>query len=472
MALTKVTYSMIQGAALNVLDYGAVGDGIADDTAAMNAAATAAGAAKKSLYVPAGVYKMTAPWVVPIKVYVLGESPSVQAGYDPANAWQYGSIIYKAHTGNGVTKIGTAPYDPGAPIENITVSSHRTNFAGGNGFVIDQCSNVHLIRCNVFSVGGDCYQLGVTAGDVTGHNYVYNCYSNNPVGVHYRVRQKWARFEYPVTDGGTIGMYLDNAPEAEIDGFHFEGFSQIGIKISNVSSNAVFTGRGYIGHTRPNAVIGVQITNEDGNGGAVFENVSFYANNTAGDVGVSLSQKAISATFVNCKFNSWDTGFYTLATYGDTRTTVQNCIFSGSNLPIYAAGDNTYFLDNTFESTIGVCDINHIAGTRGMWSGNTFDNGPKATLSGVQGNYSGIRVKDNTGFVSRNYGTTTLITAYTNIAHGLAGLPRSQIILSSNSSGVTTFPQISSIDTTNFALFWAGTASVQWNWEAALPCDY
>jgi hypothetical protein len=48
MSLTKATYSMIEGAMANVLDFGAVGDGVTNDTAAFNAAI----ATGKAVYVP------------------------------------------------------------------------------------------------------------------------------------------------------------------------------------------------------------------------------------------------------------------------------------------------------------------------------------------------------------------------------------------------------------------------------------
>jgi hypothetical protein len=52
MSLTKVSYAMINGDPVNVLDFGAVGDGIANDTAAIKAAC----ATSNSVYFPPGQY--------------------------------------------------------------------------------------------------------------------------------------------------------------------------------------------------------------------------------------------------------------------------------------------------------------------------------------------------------------------------------------------------------------------------------
>lgn len=58
MSLTKATYSMINGAPVNVLDYGAVGNGIADDTVAIQAAVDALTEGGQ-LFFPPGKYKLT-----------------------------------------------------------------------------------------------------------------------------------------------------------------------------------------------------------------------------------------------------------------------------------------------------------------------------------------------------------------------------------------------------------------------------
>jgi len=69
MALTKVTYAMIEGSPVNVLDFGAVGDGVANDTAALQAAA----ATGQPIYLPEGNYLITASVTLTNDLYGPGE---------------------------------------------------------------------------------------------------------------------------------------------------------------------------------------------------------------------------------------------------------------------------------------------------------------------------------------------------------------------------------------------------------------
>lgn len=70
MSLTKATYSMIDGACANVLDYGAVGDGVTDDTAAIQAAINAA----SGIYFPNGTYLVSSALIVPNNRVLRGEA--------------------------------------------------------------------------------------------------------------------------------------------------------------------------------------------------------------------------------------------------------------------------------------------------------------------------------------------------------------------------------------------------------------
>jgi len=128
MSLTKVSYSMIEGAVINVLDYGAVGDGVTDDSAAIQAALNA---------VPQWTNVSTTP--------VPGNSQSVGGGvlYFPPT-----SAGYRIATAIDVTKtvvkfVGPARLyiDPGvtAFLYNYVGASAKTgvvferlDFTGGN----------------------------------------------------------------------------------------------------------------------------------------------------------------------------------------------------------------------------------------------------------------------------------------------------------------------------------------------------
>ena len=55
MSLTKVSFSMIKGIAINPYDYGAYGDGIHDDTLAIQAALNAT-TANNSFVLPPGIF--------------------------------------------------------------------------------------------------------------------------------------------------------------------------------------------------------------------------------------------------------------------------------------------------------------------------------------------------------------------------------------------------------------------------------
>ena len=87
MSLTKVSYSMIQGECANVLDFGADPTGVADSTAAFNAAI----ASNRSIFIPNGTYTVSDVGVVD-GLQVTGNSVRdvlLQVGTNGSGAFTY-----------------------------------------------------------------------------------------------------------------------------------------------------------------------------------------------------------------------------------------------------------------------------------------------------------------------------------------------------------------------------------------------
>jgi hypothetical protein len=94
MSLTKVTYSMIDGAYVNVFDFGAVGDGVADDLVAIQAAIDAVSADNDDIFYtkggtvffPSGKYRVTGTIYLTKGVRLLGTMAGASFAFDPGTA--------------------------------------------------------------------------------------------------------------------------------------------------------------------------------------------------------------------------------------------------------------------------------------------------------------------------------------------------------------------------------------------------
>lgn len=121
MALTKATFSMIEGASINVLDYGVTGNGITDDTTAIQAAVNAGVAQNKAVYFPNGAYLITTTINLPNNITLYGETQrKINTGGNT-----YGTFI---KTAADITMMQTSSTGDtyGIRIENISFSGNSS----------------------------------------------------------------------------------------------------------------------------------------------------------------------------------------------------------------------------------------------------------------------------------------------------------------------------------------------------------
>lgn len=247
-------------------DFGAVGNGTTDDTAALQSAITYAATFGAEVHCKAACYKTTAKITLPKSVTLRGRGFGfATAQFKPAALRDMGTQIYKAHNGTGIEVVGTGAYSTSAGMYGIVVTSDYDLYATGDGFVIDQVGTYNIEHCQAWSCGGHGFTVGVTAGDVTGHVILRRCYVNNCTGRAYNIRAKWMLLDRCLSDGCTHGAYFDNAPDGMIQNCHFEGFTTCGVRFANANSGTRFTGKNFIASTNAGAARGVQIDNVAGN---------------------------------------------------------------------------------------------------------------------------------------------------------------------------------------------------------------
>lgn len=99
MALTKASYSMIKGAVVNVLDFGADPTGVNDSSAAIKAAIDS-NASFLEVFIPAGDYKLTSPIVIDRQNLTIRG-----AGYQTVLLPIVGVVAIQVAKNNGVSRL-------------------------------------------------------------------------------------------------------------------------------------------------------------------------------------------------------------------------------------------------------------------------------------------------------------------------------------------------------------------------------
>ena len=113
MALTKVTYSMIDGAVANALDYGADPTGAVDSTTAITNALTAASV----VFLPAGTYKVS-------QIVITGSGNSAVFGKTLRGAGIGMTTIVGAVAGTSVIRFGTS----GGWVDEPNLQEYRSDY--------------------------------------------------------------------------------------------------------------------------------------------------------------------------------------------------------------------------------------------------------------------------------------------------------------------------------------------------------
>lgn len=189
---------------VSVKDFGAIGDGIADDTTAISAAMAYATSSKRSVYFPSGKYNYSSTINIPYGVRVYGESEyTTVLNYTGAF-----NAVYMGGPGNS-TIISYCTLD------DLTVYC-RSRASTVNGVVLDNCCYFSLNRVSIFGSGNP-------NSSVPAENTLYGSgvsISNNSIIGHLNkvTTRLWARGRYYWTRNTSQSAWS----AAIVDGGHGE----------------------------------------------------------------------------------------------------------------------------------------------------------------------------------------------------------------------------------------------------------
>lgn len=406
MSLTKATYSMIQGAFINVLDYGAVGNGVADDTAAIQTAINYAAPLGRTVFIPAGTYSITT-LTLPQQhggIEIVGEA--YDSMYNLENSIYRGSVLVSsATTGNVISCDGGIYYsNRGIRIRRLNIKTQTPGYAiylNGcpEGTLIEDCTivcesasggnGIGLVNCWGHSVINRCLVHNKTVSGFTSKGlYLYNdikaggvliqasAFSNFYQNAYVGDRVYQASFKNVGMETGTFGFWLEGADSSvSLDTCHFEFNTDRSISLVK-SQSCLVTNCSFYRNAETASAVKAEVYLPAGgsnyNGSIQVQNCQFMG------IGTDVTSVYITST-----------GFVASADVSNNRfvgfgSNTNGIYVGGTDLQKVQVVNNTLFSVTTPYSPITINDYEE-----GTWS-LTDNSGAGLTFTSVAANYTKI----------------------------------------------------------------------------------
>lgn len=147
-AVTRTAQSKMRDV-VSVKDFGAIGNGIADDRAAIQLAVNAASAAGGGrVHLPAGSYKVGSALTVPTYVSLVGDGAKV-------------TTILRAFVGDFISLGGYCG------IEELTIDGQTSTYGNGRGVVMTGSTpNSYMLLAEIINFSQACLEFGTGAGSL------------------------------------------------------------------------------------------------------------------------------------------------------------------------------------------------------------------------------------------------------------------------------------------------------------------
>lgn len=157
---------------VSVKDFGAVGDGVADDTAAIQAALDAAASGGNVLHFPGGVYSVTGGLTGPRNLCVTGDG------------WQTTIKLANGANATHIIKFGDETATTTVELHDIEFDGNKANNpTAGDGLVIVRGYKANLFNVRATNCKGDGIQYEANASSFENYLYGVSSYANDGVGV-------------------------------------------------------------------------------------------------------------------------------------------------------------------------------------------------------------------------------------------------------------------------------------------------